>query len=170
MEHARNLTQHLVDHVVSLPPHPLKQVMNIHAVPTCTQLAVPTKLLQVHVDDFCFAMMQSTDEACTPLICWAAIHGIHSFFPQPEVTDHQNGKKAISRKKLDQGNRDYTSKKDMMGFTFDGIKRTIHLPPAKVAAFIKATHCHLCCTLLPLKTLQTLIGKLRHVSMILPAP
>jgi hypothetical protein len=71
---------------------------------------------------------------------------------------------------LDQGNGDYTSKKDMIGFTFDGIKRTIHLPPsAKAAAFIKATYCLLCHTLVPLNTLQTLVSKLWHASIILPA-
>jgi hypothetical protein len=68
IELARNLTQHLVDKAVKLPPHPLKEVMKIQAVPTCTQLAVPTKLLQVYVDDSCFAMMQLTDDTHIPLI------------------------------------------------------------------------------------------------------
>ncbi len=55
----------------------------------------------------------------------------------------------------------------MIGFTFDSIKCTIHLPLAKVAAFIKATHHLLCRTLALLKTLQTLVGILRHASIIL---
>ncbi len=168
-ELACHLTQHLVDHAVSLPPHPLKEVMKIQAMPTCTRLVVQTKLLQVYVDDFCFAMAQLTDKTHILLIRRAAIHGIHSLFPQPEVTGHQNGKEPISRKKLDQGNGDYTSNKDIIGFTFDGIKPTTHLPPDKAAAFIKATHRLLCRTSAPLKTLRTLVGKLRHVSMILPA-
>jgi hypothetical protein len=70
---------------------------------------------------------------------------------------------------LDLGNADYTSKKDMIGFIFDGIKPTIHLPPAKAAAFIKATHCLLCRKSAPLKALQTLVGKLWHATIILPA-
>jgi hypothetical protein len=154
---ARDLTQHLVDKAVNLPPHPLKEVMKIQAVSTRARLAVPTKLLQVYVDDFCFATTQLMVETHIPSIHQAAIHGIHSFFPQPEVTGHQNEKESISCKKLDLGNGDYTSKKDIIGFTFDGIKRTFHLPPAEATAFIKVTHGLLCRTLAPLKTLQTLL-------------
>jgi hypothetical protein len=143
--------------------------MKIQAVPTLAWAVVPTKLLQVYANDFCFAMTQSSDETHIPIIRQAAVHGIHSFFPQPKVTSHQNGKESISCKKLDLGNWNCTSKKDMIGFTFNGIKRTIHLPPAKAAAFIKATHCLLRHTSAPLKTLQTLVGKLWHASIILPA-
>jgi hypothetical protein len=32
------------------------------------------------------------------------------------------------------------SDKEMVGFIFDGIKRTDRLPPAKAAAYIKETH------------------------------
>jgi hypothetical protein len=28
----------------------------------------------------------------------------------------------------------------MIGFVFDGVKRTVRLPPAKAAAYIKETH------------------------------
>jgi hypothetical protein len=72
-------------------------------------------------------------------------------------------------KKLDLGDGDYTSKTDMIRFTFNDIKHTIHLLPAKAVAFIKATHCLLCHKLAPLKTLQNLFGKLWHASIILPA-
>ncbi len=57
----------------------------------------------------------------------------------------------------------------MIGFIFDGIKRTVRLPPAKAAVYIKETHRILCRKSVPLKDLQTLVGKLRHASIILPA-
>jgi hypothetical protein len=57
----------------------------------------------------------------------------------------------------------------MIGFTFNGIKHTGYLPPDKAAAFNKGTHHPLCRKSAPLKTLQTLIGKLQHASIILPA-
>jgi hypothetical protein len=38
------------------------------------------------------------------------------------------------------GDGNFESKKDMIGFRFDGIKRTVHLPPEKAAAYIKETH------------------------------
>jgi hypothetical protein len=115
-----------------LAPTPSQDVMKIQDKPTCTRSAVPTKLLQVYVDDFCFAMMQSTNKACIPLIHRASIHGICSFFfPQPVVTGHWNGNEPIYCKKLEQANGDFTSKKDMIGFTFDDIKCTIHMPLTK---------------------------------------
>jgi hypothetical protein len=57
----------------------------------------------------------------------------------------------------------------MIGFTFDGIKRTIQLPPVKAKAYIKETHRVLHQKLVQLKDLQTLVGKQRHASIILPA-
>ncbi len=59
--------------------------------------------------------------------------------------------------------------KEMVGFIFDGIKRTVQLPPTKAAAYIKEIHLILRRTSVPLKALQTLVGKLRHASVILPA-
>ena len=46
----------------------------------------------------------------------------------------------------------------MIGFVFDGVKRTVHLPPAKAAAYIKETHTLLRRKTVPLKKLQMLVG------------
>jgi hypothetical protein len=137
---AQDLTQHLVDNKVDLPPHPLKDKILIEDVPMQARVATPTKLLQVHVDNFCNAPTQSVDSNHIPLIRQASIHGVHSVFPEPAVTGHKNGKDPLSEKKLDQGDGNFVSKKDMIGFSFDGIKQTIHLPPTKVAAYIRETH------------------------------
>ncbi len=56
----------------------------------------------------------------------------------------------------------------MIGFVLDGVKRTVHLTPAKAAAYIKETHTLLRRKTVPLKNLQMLAGKLRHASIILP--
>jgi hypothetical protein len=57
----------------------------------------------------------------------------------------------------------------MTGFRFNGIKRTVHLLPEKDAAYIKETHRILCRKRVLLKTLQGVVKKLRHASIILPA-
>ena len=57
----------------------------------------------------------------------------------------------------------------MIGFVFDRIKHTVHLPPTKAVAYIKETHKMLWRKMVPLKALQTLVGKLRHALIILPA-
>ncbi len=57
----------------------------------------------------------------------------------------------------------------MIRFRFNGINRTVHLPPEKAAAYIRETHCILCRKSVPLKILQGVVKKLRHASIILPA-
>jgi hypothetical protein len=139
------------------------------AVPLQGCAEAPTKLLQVYVDDFCYAATQSKDGTHIPMIRWAAIHGIKAVFPPPAVTKHKDGKDPISWKKLLQGNGHFQLKKYMIRFSFDGVKRTVHLPPAKEKAYIKEIHCTLRRKSIPLKTLQRVVGKIRHASIILPA-
>ncbi len=108
-ESARDITQLLVDNKVCLPTHPLKDKISIQNVPMRAWTATPTKLLQVYVDDFCNAATQSLDGSHVPLIRWASIHGMHSVFPEPDVTGHQNGKDPLSKKKLDRGDGNFVS-------------------------------------------------------------
>jgi hypothetical protein len=58
---AWDLTQHLVDNKVDLPPHPLEDKMSIKDMPMQARTPTPTKLLQVYVDDIYNAAMQSVD-------------------------------------------------------------------------------------------------------------
>jgi hypothetical protein len=128
---ARDLTQHLIDNRVCLPAHPLEDKISIKNVPLHAQMATPTKLLQVYMDNFCNVVTQSLDESHVPMIRRALIHGVHAVLPEPAVTGHQNRKDPLSKKKLEQGDGNFVSTKDMIGFTFDGIKRTIQLPPGE---------------------------------------
>jgi hypothetical protein len=113
--------------------------------------------------------MQSTDGAHLPTIGRAAIHGIHAMFPPTSITGHTGGKEPISQKKLTQGDGNFETTKDMIGFRFDDNKRTIRLPAKKALAYVKEIHKVLRWKTVPLKTLQMLVGKLRHASVILPA-
>ncbi len=67
------------------------------------------------------------------------------------------------------GDWKFESKKGMLEFRFDGIKQTVHLPPEKALAYIKETHRILRRKRISLKTLQGVVGKLLHASIILPA-
>ncbi len=168
-ESTRDLTQHLVDTSIPLPWDPVKDLIQIPYVPLRAHTDDPTKLLQVYVDDFCHAAMQSTDGAHLPTIHRAAIHGIHAVFPPTSITGHTGGKEPVSQKKLAQGDGNFETTKDMIGFRFDGIKRTVCLPAEKALAYVKEIHEVLRRKTVPLKTLQMLVGKLRHASVILPA-
>ncbi len=57
----------------------------------------------------------------------------------------------------------------MIGFLFDGVTRSVRLPAKKVKAYIKEAHKILRQKTVQLKSMQALVGKLRHASVILPA-
>jgi hypothetical protein len=168
-ELARDLTQYFVDEDIALPVDDIEELMKIQDVPIRGRTKSLAKCLQVYANDFCYAATQSEDGSYIPTIRRAAIHGIQSLFPPPAITGHTEGKHPISEKKLNQGNGDFGMTKDMIGFPFDSIKRTVHLPPEKAQAYMKETHQILRQKLVPIKKLQALVGKLRHTSMILPA-
>jgi hypothetical protein len=168
-ESVRDLTQHFVDNDTPLPPNPIEESMTIADIPLRGRTRSPTKLFQVYVNDFCYAATQLVDGTHIPTIGRAAIHGIHGVFPPTTITKHKDGKEPISARKLAAGHRNFDSKKEMIGFVFDGVKRTVHLPPAKASAYIKKMHTMLRCKTVPLKKLQMLVRKLRHASIILPA-
>ena len=92
------------------------------------------------MDNFCYASTESKDGDHIPQIRRAAIHGIHSYFPLLEVPGHVDGKQPVSKKNRDLGDGKFVSLKEMIGFLFDGIKRTVQLPHAKALAYIKETH------------------------------
>ncbi len=112
-EAARDLTQHFVDNNIPLPPDPLEDAMKIVDIPMRGRTRSPTKLLQVYVDDFCYAATQSEDGAHIPTIWRVAVHGIHAVFPPTSVTKHKDGKEPISAKKLVAGDGNFTTKKEM---------------------------------------------------------
>ena len=120
------------------------------------------------MDDFCYAATQSEDGAHIPTIWRAAIYCIYAVFPPTLVMKHEEGKEPISAKKLVAGDGNFDTKKEMIGFVFDGDKCTVHLPPTKAAAYIKETHTMLRQKTVPLKNLQMLVRKLWHASIILP--
>ena len=168
-EVARDITQYLIDNKVSLPFHPIEDQMSIPDITPRARDESPSSLPQVYVDDFCTAATQSKDGLHLARVRRASIHGVHSIFPQTSITKHVNGKEPISEKKLLQGDGNFEFIKLMIGFLFDGIKRTLRLPQEKATVYIKEAHAMLRRKAIKLKTFQTIVGKLRHAALILPA-
>ena len=80
-ESARDITQHLVDANVDLPAHPFEAQMTIQHVPLRARAEVPSKLLQVYVDDFCYASTEAKDGCHIPCISRVVYHvGSSHFF------------------------------------------------------------------------------------------
>ena len=96
------------------------------------------------------------------------INGVHSIFPPPEVTSHPGGD-PISEKKLNNGDGTWSTKKEILGWIFDGENSTITLPPEKCNAIIKQIHHLLKLTRPSLNKFQHIAGKLQHASMGIPS-
>jgi hypothetical protein len=106
-ESARDLAQHFVNVAVPLPPHQVESAMNIEDVPMRGRAEAPSKLLQVYVDDCCYAATESNGGEHIPIIRRAAIHGIEAVFPPPAITKHKDGKEPISVSKLLKGDGNF---------------------------------------------------------------
>jgi hypothetical protein len=70
----------------------------------------------------------------------ATLHGIHSVFPDPAVTNHANGLDSISIKKLIANNGRFLTEKLILGFVFRGSagnQHTVGLSQEKAASYIE---------------------------------
>lgn len=182
-ETARDVAQVMLDEPTSkLPPHPLEQKMlpeetkawleartTWTAEETCKDDAPGTnlnQLLEVYMDDF-IGLIQSKEPQAILHFSRAILHGIHSVFPPPNITNH-SGADPISEKKLDAGDGLWEVRKEILGWIFDGVNRTIELPPEKVDKMLDAIKTAKRQGWLGRKAFESLRGKLRHATMGLP--
>jgi hypothetical protein len=97
-----------------------------------------TRLLEVYIDDF-IQLAQTTDPKKLRHLARAVLQGIHSVFPPPAVTGHA-GEDPVSIKKLKQGDGLWETRKELLGWVFDGAKRCIELPQDKVDKITAEIH------------------------------
>jgi hypothetical protein len=126
-----------------------------------------TRLLEVYIDDF-IQLAQTTDPAKLQHLSRAVLHGIHSVFPPPSVTSHA-GEDPVSIKKLKQGDGLWATRKELLGWVFDGAKRCIELPQDKVDKITAEIHRVTRKAAIPRKQFEQLRGKLRHACIGIPA-
>ncbi len=169
--------------VETLPPHPLEHHMMDPVSPellakfpfprpTTPQARKQLQqglfhLFECYVDDY-IGLLQSTNPEALRHHSRALLHAIHQIFPPPTATGH-DGEDPISYKKLVlEGEGVWDTRKEILGWIFDGLDRTMELPPKKVAS-IRATitttlrkhHCEL-------KDFESLIGKCQHACLGIP--
>jgi hypothetical protein len=134
-------------------------------------------LLRVFVDDFILGIAGPPDResrnAETMWVARAALHGIHSVFPPPSITDHIGGRDSISLKKLVALDGRLQTDKTILGFAFHGEpgnRRTVGLTAEKASSYISDLRSALD---RPQKYIsktefQKLHGRLTHASQIMP--
>ena len=164
-----------------LPPHPMEHHMvdpidpSILALPRLEHLLLHTPdgrtkfqhLFEVFVDDFCSAL-QSTDPAILRHFSRALLHAIHQIFPPPSATGH-DGEDPISQKKLIlEGEGVWETRKEILGWIFDGINRTMELPPKKADSLRTTITSLLREQPLELKQFESFLGKCQHACFAIP--
>ena len=88
-------------------------------------------LLEVYVDDFVSLVIPTSHEQLRH-VSMGTMTGIHDVFPADDIDSND----PISEKKLMQLDGEYSTKKTILGFDFDGIEKTIWLKEAKRAHFL----------------------------------
>jgi hypothetical protein len=102
-----------------------------------------TMFLRVFVDDFIQAIAGPSERpslgAEERWLTRATLHGIHSVFPSPEITQHTGGGDRISLKTLIANDGRFLLDKLILGFAFNGKSssmRTVGLSHDKATAYI----------------------------------
>jgi hypothetical protein len=106
-------------------------------------------------------------------IARAALHGIHSIFPAPDITQHIGGRDSISLKKLQNNDGMFLTSKIILGFLFQGSNRSnrlVALPKEKAESYVR----HIRDALdrqqhyISKSDFQKLHGRLVHASLVMP--
>lgn len=157
-ETARDVSQQLLNKP-PLPQHPLENIILPEKLPpTLNHDIPPEKLLQmfeVYVDDF-LAIIQAASLDELKKFTRAFLWGIESIFPE-----------GISIAKLEKEGR-WDPVKEILGWIFDGVARTMRLPNEKLTKIVAAIKQHLRAHHIEHKELERLNGKLRHAAMAMP--
>ena len=123
--------------------------------------------IEVYIDDF-IAFAQTTRKSDLVHISRSLLNAINNIFPPREVTGHP-GEEPIAIKKLEDGDGIWASRKEILGWIFNGATRGMELAPTKVKA-IKIELRDICCRRsIPLQHFEKIVGKLCHVTIGLPA-
>ena len=161
-----------------LPPHPLEQHMMDPIDPSILRTSFPTldtaeqrqqffHLFEVYVDDY-IGLLQSTDPEVLRHHSRALLHAIHQIFPPPAATGH-DGEDPISIKKLVlEGEGIWDTVKEILGWIFNGLERTIQLPPRKVTALRDNIKSIIRAGYSDLKQFESLLGKCHHACQGIP--
>ncbi len=169
-ETARDIAQELLDSKKTLPPHALEQfcLPPSTALPKLddSQIKDLIRALDVYMDDFIgMAAAHSRNELLH--FTRAVLHGIHTVFPPPGQAKDPDDE-PISVKKLKQGEGMWATKKEILGWLFDGTTRCINLPANKTQKIMDSLKQLTRKKTIRLGELEKLNGKLMHATIGIP--
>ena len=123
------------------------------------------KLLEVYIDDF-IGVLQSTDETELRQFSRKILKGINNVFPPPALTGSKMGPPVSEKKLIEDGT--WALRKEVLGWLFDGLARTIELPKKKCTEILKELKDVRRMKKLDLKRFQKLHGRLQFTSISIP--
>jgi hypothetical protein len=123
----------------------------------------------VYVDDFLGACVENTEGTLLQKTARATLHAIHSVFPSPAATGTPDAKDPVSIKKLQKGDGRWDTRKEVLGYMLDGIRRTVQLPTDRAEDLLKEIRSILRKQRVPIKRFRSIAGRLQHAARILPA-
>jgi hypothetical protein len=167
-ETARDIIQGLVADEVELPPHCFEEYMHPKKAAKRSKSDSPAHGTYVYVDDFIGVAVESKDGTLLGRMTRGILHGIHSVFPSPAVTGHKGGKDPISIKKLERGDGQWHHEKELLGFICNGNAKTVRISETKSADIVQEIRRILKKKRVQLKRYRRIVGKLRHVALIMP--
>jgi hypothetical protein len=169
-ETGRDIIQGLVDGGVALPPHCLEDYMCPEKSAKRAHADSPNRVgLYVYVDDYIAAAVENAAGTLLGRVARSALHGIHSIFPPPDVTGHKGGKDPVSIKKLEKGDAQQNHEKEILGFIVDGLHRTVWISDDKATNIVLEIKKILKKKRVQLRRYRRIVGKLRHVALIMPS-
>ena len=172
-ETARDIAEDMVKAPIgTLEPHPLEPLLLPPAAWPEEELATTCEsylhVMEVYVDDFC-TLVQTSDVAVLRHVSRALLHAIHSVSPPPPAISGHGGGDPISNKKLLEGEGEWDTRKEILGWVFDGARRCIELPPKKMASMIDDLKIILRKPSISFTNFEKIVGRLRHAAIGLPA-
>ena len=126
-------------------------------------------VMEVFVDDF-ITLAIPTSNLQLDHLASAVMHGIHDVFPP----DHHNpDNDPISQKKLDKGDGAWANVKELLGFTFNGIEKTVWLSEDKRSALLDTLRVWKRLSTrrggIPFNEFRSTLSKLQHAFITIPA-
>jgi hypothetical protein len=167
-ETARDLIQGLVADKTELPPHCFEHYMHPAKSAKRSKNDSPAHGAYVYLDDFIGAAVENKEGTLLGRITRAALHGIHAIFPPPDVTGHIGGKDPISLKKLQRGDAQWSHQKEILGFVVNGDTKTVSITEARATDIVGEIRKILKKKQVQLKRYRRIVGKIRHVALIMP--
>jgi hypothetical protein len=174
-ETARDIIGDKIRNNISLPEQPMENIMMDIDWANVTKLQPPLttesdkqdflQLIEVYINDF-IGVIQSTNESHLRQFSRRILDGITKVFPPPELSGSKMAHPVLEKKLVKDGIWD--TQKEILGWFFDGMARTIELPQRQCNELLLELKAVRRLPKLEVKRFQKLHGRLQFATIAIP--